>query len=184
MAGSRPLGGEDGGVSETRLTLSDGPPETVLPEPPAVAVVRLERAVALPPSLQRDAVADVVTAFPRWSLGWAALAERGRDDLEAYAYYRVGYHRGLDALRAAGWHGTGYVRWRHPANVGFLRCLDGLRRLAEAIGEADEVRRCEDFLRQLDPDWRPSPALGAAASTAGSAEPSGVDRPGSDGDRG
>ena len=50
-----------------------------------------------------------------------------RDDVEAYACFRVGYHRGLDALRGAGWKGSGLVRWAHPANRGFLRCLDGLR---------------------------------------------------------
>ena len=33
----------------------------------------------------------------------------GRDEIERYAAYRVGYHRGLDALRANGWRGSGYV---------------------------------------------------------------------------
>ncbi|MGH2473643.1 MAG: DUF3151 family protein, partial [Candidatus Limnocylindrales bacterium] len=69
--------------------------------------------------------------------------------------YRVGYHRGLDRLRGSGWRGSGYVRWRHPQNRGFLRALDGLRASAEAIGEADEAERCAVFLRQLDPDWPP-----------------------------
>jgi hypothetical protein len=68
----------------------------------------------------------------------------------------VGYHRGLDRLRASGWRGSGYVRWRHPQNRGFLRALDGLRIDAEAIGEADEAERCALFLRQLDPDWPPA----------------------------
>jgi hypothetical protein len=81
------------------------------------------------------------------------------DPVEAYAYFRVGYHRGLDALRQSGWRGSGYVRWRHPSNRGFLRAVDGLRRQAEAIGETDEALRCADFLRQLDPDWdRRSPS--------------------------
>ncbi|HEX4978502.1 MAG TPA: DUF3151 family protein, partial [Acidimicrobiales bacterium] len=76
-----------------------------------------------------------------------------RDTIESYACYRVGYHRGLDALRANGWRGSGYVRWRHETNRGFLRALDGLRRTAEEIGESDEAERCDDFLHQLDPDW-------------------------------
>ena len=46
--------------------------------------------------------------------------------IERYAYYRVGYHRGLDALRANGWRGSGYVRWSEPTNRGFLRALAGL----------------------------------------------------------
>jgi hypothetical protein len=90
---------------------------------------------------------------PRYLDAWAHLAELADDDVAAYAYARVGYHRGLDALRGAGWRGNGYVRWRHPTNRGFLRSLDQLRRRAAAIGESDEEERCAVFLRQLDPDW-------------------------------
>jgi hypothetical protein len=60
---------------------------------------------------------------------------------------------GVDALRANGWRGSGYVRWRHESNRGFLRALDGLRRTAAAIGEGSEEERCDQFLHQLDPDW-------------------------------
>ncbi len=76
--------------------------------------------------------------------------------MEAYAAYRVGYHRGLDSLRANGWRGSGYVRWEHPSNQGFLRALAGLARQATAIGEHDEAERCELFLRQCDPAWPPA----------------------------
>ena len=69
-----------------------------------------------------------------------------------YAYFRVGYHRGLDQLRQSGWRGSGYVRSSHPENRGFLAALDGLRRTADAIGEADEADRCAEFLFQLDPN--------------------------------
>ncbi|MDQ1373965.1 MAG: hypothetical protein QOJ09_1303, partial [Actinomycetota bacterium] len=48
---------------------------------------------------------------------------------------------------------SGYVRWAHPSNQGFLRALDGLRAKAAAIGERDEEERCQTFLLQLDPDW-------------------------------
>jgi len=61
--------------------------------------------------------------------------------------------RGLDRLRQGGWRGSGYVRWSHPTNRGFLRALAGLARTAREIGETDEEERCELFLRQLDPDW-------------------------------
>ena len=75
--------------------------------------------------------------------------------MEAYAYCRVGYHRGLDALRAAGWRGSGYVRWAAPSNHGFLWSLWGLGQSAAAIGEVDEADRCAGFLAQLDPGGRP-----------------------------
>jgi uncharacterized protein DUF3151 len=132
---------------------SHGPPETVLAPEPADALAALEAAVAAPPETRRAAVADVVAQWPRFLDGWAQLGALARDDVEAYAYFRVGYHRGLDRLRQSGWRGSGYVRWRHPTNQGFLRALEGLRAAAGAIGEHDEEQRCADFLRQLDPDW-------------------------------
>ena len=138
---------------EAAVDVGSRPPETVLPEPPSAAVARLADALAQPPERRRDAVADVVAAFPGFLEGWARLGGLARDDVEAYACFRVGYHRGLDALRAAGWRGSGYVRWWHPTNRGFLRCLDGLRRAAAALGESSEEERCRLFLHQLEPDW-------------------------------
>src|SRR5207302_3512216 len=136
-----------------------GLPETVLaPEPPE-ALEALAAAQAQPDGQRRDAVSEVVARWPRFLDGWAQLGRLAGDDVEAYACFRVGYHRGLDRLRQAGWRGTGYVRWRHEANRGFLRALDGLRAAAAAIGEADEEARCAEFLHQLDPEWdrRPDP---------------------------
>jgi hypothetical protein len=134
-----------------------GPPETVLDPEPAEALAALDEALAVPVDGQRAAVAAVVARWPRFLDGWAQLGLLGRDDVECYAYHRVGYHRGLDRLRASGWRGSGYVRWRHEENRGFLRALDGLRASAEAIGERDEAERCAQFLRQLDPEWPPAP---------------------------
>jgi hypothetical protein len=125
----------------------------VLDPEPADARDRLAAALARPESQRRDAVSAVVAAYPRFLDGWARLGELARDDVEAYAAFRVGYHRGLDRLRANGWRGSGYVRWSHPENRGFLRSLHGLARTARAIGEHDEEARCEQFLHQLDPDW-------------------------------
>jgi hypothetical protein len=136
-------------VSDIHLT--SGPPETVLPPEPPDAVAALAAA-----GDDRDAVAAIVAAHPRFLDGWAALGRLGRDRIEAYAAYRVGYHRGLDRLRQSGWRGNGYVRWSHEENRGFLRALDGLRAAAEAIGEDDEAERCALFLRQLDPTWPPA----------------------------
>ena len=135
-------------VNPVHLTAS-GPPETRLPGPSAEYRHRLKR--ALESNDARSDVADVVATEPRESLGWAELGRLAGDPISAYAFYRVGYHRGLDTLRANGWRGSGFVRWNHQGNVGFLRCLDGLRRLADRIGEDDEAERCRLFLAQLDP---------------------------------
>jgi hypothetical protein len=133
-----------------------GPPETILGDEPDEARAALERALAVPDAERRAAVAAVVARWPGYLDAWARLGEHARDDVEAYAAYRVGYHRGLDRLRQSGWRGSGFVRWRHETNRGVLRALDGLRRSAEAIGEDDEAERCALFLVQLDPDWPPA----------------------------
>ena len=142
-------------MSNINLTPT-GPPETVLDPEPADAVARLAAALELDGTDRRDAVAAVVADHPRFLDGWARLGDLARDPVEAYAAYRVGYHRGLDRLRQNGWRGSGFVRWDHEANRGFLRALDGLRRMADRIGEADERDRCATFLHQLDPAWDPA----------------------------
>jgi hypothetical protein len=144
------------------VNLSAGLPETVIDAEPADARAQLEAALQRPTEERRAAVAAAVARWPRFLDAWARLGELARDDVEAYACFRVGYHRGLDRLRQSGWRGAGYVRWAHESNRGFLRALDGLRRAAGAIGEADEERRCDEFLHQLDPDWdhRVDPAPG------------------------
>ncbi|HET6665388.1 MAG TPA: DUF3151 family protein [Acidimicrobiales bacterium] len=129
---------------------ASGPPETVLAPEPADVLAALAEA-----GDDRDAVAAVVARWPRSLVGWARLGSMSSDPVEAYAYFRVGYHRGLDALRGSGWRGSGYVRWQHETNRGFLRALAGLAATAAAIGETDEHERCATFLRQLDPAWPP-----------------------------
>jgi hypothetical protein len=138
-------------MTEVNLSAS-GPPETVLSPEPDDALAALDAALASPPEGRRDAIAAVCARWPRFLDAWARLGEHGRDDVERYAYYRVGYHRGLDRLRQSGWRGAGYVRWKHETNRGFLRALDGLRASAEAIGETDEAARCAEFLYQLAPE--------------------------------
>lgn len=132
---------------------AEGPPDTVLPPEVPEAVDALEHAMAEPPERRREAVASVVARWPRFLDAWAAMGTLGRDAVERYAYFRVGYHRGLDRLRQAGWRGNGYVRFAHATNRGFLHALDGLRAAAAEIGERDEEQRCDEFLRQLDPEW-------------------------------
>ncbi len=102
--------------------------------------------------------AGVAAGHPRASAAWAALAETALDGgrtIEAYAYARTGYHRGLDALRKNGWKGYGPVPWSHGPNRGFLRCVIVLARAAEAIGEVDEQERCTQLLRDCDPSLAP-----------------------------
>jgi uncharacterized protein DUF3151 len=129
------------------VSIPRGLPETILPAEPAVIAERLDAAGS------RAEVADVVSDYPKSLQAWAELGEltEADDPVDAYACFRVGYHRGLDHLRAAGWRGSGYVRAIHESNRGFLRSLEGLGRVAARIGEVDEATRCAEFLRQLDP---------------------------------
>ena len=140
-------------TNDPNVPLTSGPAETVLPLAPAGARASLAEAEKLTGEERRAAMAQVVAAHPTFLEGWGRLAETAPDPVESYAYARVGYHRGLDALRAAGWRGSGYVRWREESNRGFLRSLEALRAAASTIGETAEAERCSLFLRQLDPDW-------------------------------
>jgi hypothetical protein len=142
-------------VSDQPINMSTGLPTTVLPAIDADVRDRLAAALDAPDDDRRAAVAAVVASSPRLLEGWAALGDLGRDPIERYAAYRVGYHRGLGALRANGWRGSGYVRWSQPTNRGFLRSLRGLGQMAALIGEDDEAERCHTFLLQLDPSGIP-----------------------------
>lgn len=124
--------------------LLDGPEPTYLSEDPGLAE-RIEAG---------DEAEDLAARFPKASLAWAMCAEdalaEGRT-LEAYAFARVGYHRGLDALRGHGWKGHGPIPFSHEPNRGFLRALSALGRAAAAIGEFDEAERIQKFLNDSDP---------------------------------
>jgi hypothetical protein len=133
---------------KVRRDLLGGPAPTLLPDDPAA----------------REALAggadpvEVAARFPAFSAAWAALAERAFEAgsrpalVESYAYARVGYHRGLDALRRSGWRGQGPIPRTHEPNQGFLRCLAALARAAAALGEDEEAQRCRAFLTDSDPD--------------------------------
>lgn len=137
-------------VNPVQLTPS-GPPETILPPPSAEFTHVLRAALAAPEDERRDRLAAVVAAHPRVVEGWVELAAATADVVTRYAFHRIGYHRGLDQLRANGWRGSGFVRWRHETNRPFLRSLRGLQRSAAEIGEADEEERCRLFVKQLEP---------------------------------
>jgi len=118
-------------------------PPTRLPDDPAVSQLAAG-----------DDPAQVAAAHPASSAPWAALADAALRDgrtIEAYAYARTGYHRGLDALRRNGWKGSGPIPWDHVPNQGFLRALYVLGQAAAAIGESEEAQRCAIFLADSDP---------------------------------
>ncbi|MDP9068175.1 MAG: DUF3151 domain-containing protein [Actinomycetota bacterium] len=127
------------------------PAETTIEEP-AGSLDALAR------SSSPDDARRVAAAHPQCLTAWAVLGDAALaegDPVQAYAYFRVGYHRGLDRIRRAGWRGSGRVPWSHEPNRGFLRSLRGLAAAAGAIGETDEARRCSDFLTALAPDAPP-----------------------------
>ena len=124
--------------------LLEGPPPTLLPD-------EVEARIELDGGA--DAY-DVARRHPTSSLAWAVLADAAWNDgrvMESYAFARVGYHRGLDALRRNGWKGHGPVPWSHAPNRGFLRCLFSLQRAAASINESEEAERCATFLTDCDP---------------------------------
>lgn len=131
------------------LLLATPPSATMLPDDPALAGLIEQGAPGF---------LDVVAAHPESSLVWALLAEgslssRTREgDLSAYAFARTGYHRGLDALRRAGWRGKGPIPWAHEPNQGFLRCVWALACAARRIGEQSEYERCVTLLVDSDAD--------------------------------
>lgn len=114
------------------------PPETLLPVDPAESE----------PDGDPRATAKV---FPASSHAWAVLAEGALaddKDVEAYAFARTGYHRGLDLLRRNGWKGFGPIPWSHEPNRGFLRALAALASASELIGDEQEAHRTREFLRE------------------------------------
>jgi hypothetical protein len=132
-----------GGMVENLL---GGPEPTLLAAEP-------EQAVATALDSGTDP-AQVAAQHPATSLPWAVLAEQalaGGRTIEGYAYARVGYHRGLDALRRNGWRGHGPVPWSHLPNRGFLRALHALGVAAGRIGEDAEHERCVQLLADCDP---------------------------------
>ncbi|MEE1618990.1 DUF3151 domain-containing protein [Brachybacterium sp. J153] len=123
-----------------------GIPETRLPDDFVDVEVAAELEDAEP--------LDVAARHPESPLAWATLAEEALadgEDVQAYAYARTGYHRGLDALRRAGWRGQGPIPASHAPNRGFLRALVMLGEASSRIGDTVEADRIADFVREADP---------------------------------
>lgn len=138
------------------IGLSTQPPSTVIPESAPEVRHELSQALAAPKENRVREVSSFVARHPRDLHGWAALTDCVEEQMWKYSAARVGYHRGLDALRANGWRGSGYVSWQAESNRGFLRCLLALQNAAAEIGEEDEAERCALFLLQLDPKGVPA----------------------------
>lgn len=139
----------------TPTLLNEPSPTYLTPEPGCVSALAAGTAAA-----------EVARSYPACPEAWAAASEAAWAEqrvVESYAFARVGYHRGLDALRRHGWKGHGPIPWEHEGNRGFLRCLAALGRASAAIGEDDEAQRCAEFLHQASPtaadqcgtDWLP-----------------------------
>jgi hypothetical protein len=127
-------------------------PELPITEPPEI---HLEEPPGSLEALGESSPERVAARWPACLGAWAVLGEAALSEgraVDAYAFFRVGYHRGLDRLRASGWRGSGSVPWSHAPNRGFLRALRGLGAAADALGEDDEAVRCRGFLATLAPD--------------------------------
>ncbi|MFC0675838.1 DUF3151 domain-containing protein [Brachybacterium hainanense] len=97
---------------------------------------------------------ELAARFPSSSLVWAELAREALEDedvIAAYAFARTGYHRGLDALRRAGWRGQGPIPASHAPNRGFLHALALLGETSSRIGDEEEAERVRSFLAEADP---------------------------------
>src|SRR5690606_30183410 len=133
FASAAPCGAQNGGM------------QNLMPEPPATLLPADEAA-----SASGLAPEEVAARYPTSSVAWATLAEQALAEgrmVQAYAFARTGYHRGLDQLRRNGWKGHGPIPWEHEPNRGFLRSLYYLGMAAEAIEETEEAQRCAAFLR-------------------------------------
>ena len=136
-----------------------GKPSVALPDDPADSAQQAAATLAAWQSGTIDAATcqtqlkAIAARYPTALSAWAALGEltQPNDVIAAYAFFRTGYHRGLDRARAAGWNGSQHLLWEHASNRGFLRCLYGLMQAATAIGEETEAGRTRHFLLDLDP---------------------------------
>src|SRR6476661_7029969 len=123
-------------LGNSGLPMMSGQPPILLPPEAADATAALEQALQSADAAR--ALRSVAARWPTFIEGWARLGDftyREGKDVEAFAFYRTGYHRGLDRLRQNGWRGIGYVPWAHVPNRGVLRAVHGLMLASAALGE-------------------------------------------------
>ncbi|MBM3222440.1 MAG: DUF3151 family protein [Candidatus Tectomicrobia bacterium] len=134
-------------------------PPVILPPDPGDSAQRVAAAHAafqatqLTETAYREQLNAVAAQYPTCLTAWAALGELAlpHDAIAAYAFFRVGYHRGLDRARGSGWRGVQPLPWTYDTNRGFLRCLYGLMCAATTIGEEAEMTRIHQFLLDMEP---------------------------------
>lgn len=149
---------DDAPAEPIRMSVS-GPEPFVLPEEPVEVRSAIDGARSTDDPL--GGLRAVTAANPSSLLAWSALGDAEPELIHRYASYRLGYHRGLDALRGNGWRGTGDVRWSAPTNRAFLRCLLGLHLMSRQIGDVAEADRTLQFLYQLDRSGPPQAEIDA-----------------------
>ena len=163
-------------MNEVKLNRG-GLPETILPAENSEILDGIEEALSFAaPSEITDPVVisqvimkllSLVEVNPESIAIWTQLGVLSPERMKGYAFFRLAYHRGLDALRKNGWRGSGFVRWEHPSNRSFLRALHGLQILSKEIGDEEEAIRCHHFLLQLEPRWESiSPAIDAVPGSS------------------
>lgn len=137
-------------IGKPHVVLSAGPQDS---DQQADAIVADYQAGTINADCCRQRLSALTARYPTSLNAWAGLGESvlSNDVIAAYAFFRTGYHRGLDRARASGWNGSQRLRWADGGNRGFLRCLYGLMQAANEIGETDEASRTHDFLLELDP---------------------------------
>lgn len=134
-------------------------PAIMLPDDPGESATQVVAATTawqqgqLTGAAYRARLQAIAAQHPTALTAWAALGELAlpEEAITAYAFFRVGYHRGLDRARANGWNGSQQLPWKYESNRGFLRCLHGLLQAATAIHEEAEITRIRQFLCDLDP---------------------------------
>src|SRR5438445_12619984 len=117
------------------------PPDPDDSAPQVAAALTAFQAGQSTASAYRERLNAITARYPTCLNAWAALGELAlpNDVIAAYAFFRVGYHRGLDRARGSGWCGTQQLRWPDESNRGFLRCVYGLMCAGTAIAAGAEA---------------------------------------------
>ena len=136
-----------------------GPPETVLPDPPA------ELTAALAAALEEAIPTGAAPRSPRSSRARRGSSTAGPGSASSPATRSRGTPASGSATTVVSTSsakpvgaGAATCAGSTRRTAGFLRSLDGLRSTAAAIGETDEELRCAEFLMQLDPTVPGRPA--------------------------
>ena len=133
-------------------------PEIEMPAVDPVLLADIEKNLK---TLNIDELYDIARVNPSDIHCWVALSiaiiettklEKVDQAVMAYAYARIGYHRGLDILRTNGWFGSGFIRSSVINNRGFLAALALVAITSKNLSYHEESSRCMEFLELIDPN--------------------------------